>query len=316
MTALYIIAFLIACIGIVLALGITPERVGEDMKRFFDKQQTMQDMAKEAQGKKKPNKLMVEMIRIRKVLEETNKENQFSIALALSLVLMVFGCILGIVIDNIFLAPILAEAFALIPFMYLKGTINMYKKQVDQTLESSLNAVTNTYLECNNIRTAVEQCLPAFRQPIYGVFDEFLGKIEDVSPDVVGAIAQMKNQIDKDEPRLFVAKALTKACAVGILAIPAFFIFKILGLAVLAFAVFVYFNETKGITRKIKKKRAKIEAELPRFVSFVNNKLSHTRDLISILRSYKETAGAEFKEELETTIVHLEHNRTEALTNL
>ena len=51
MTALYIIAFLIACIGIVLALGITPERVGEDMKRFFDKQQTMQDMAKEAQGK-------------------------------------------------------------------------------------------------------------------------------------------------------------------------------------------------------------------------------------------------------------------------
>lgn len=119
MTALYIIAFLIACIGIVLALGITPERVGEDMKRFFDKQQTMQDMAKEAQGKKKPNKLMVEMIRIRKVLEETNKENQFSIALALSLVLMVFGCILGIVIDNIFLAPILAVAFALIPFVIL-----------------------------------------------------------------------------------------------------------------------------------------------------------------------------------------------------
>lgn len=120
----------------------------------------------------------------------------------------------------------------------------------------------------------------------------------------------------KDKPRLFVAKALTKACAVGILAIPAFFIFKILGLAVLAFAVFVYFNETKGITRKIKKKRAKIEAELPRFVSFVNNKLSHTRDLIAILRSYKETAGAEFGEELETTIVHLEQNRTEALTNL
>ncbi len=120
----------------------------------------------------------------------------------------------------------------------------------------------------------------------------------------------------KDKPRLFVAKALTKACAVGVLAIPAFFIFKILGLAVLAFAVFVYFNETKGITRKIKKKRAKIEAELPRFVSFVNNKLSHTRDLISILRSYKETAGAEFGEELETTIVHLEQNRTEALTNL
>lgn len=70
-------------------------------------------------------------------------------------------------------------------------------------------------------------------------------------------------------PELFVARAATKALFIGIFAIPAFFLFKILGLLVLGVAVFVYFGETKGITGKIKKKRAKIEAELPRFVSTV-----------------------------------------------
>ena len=118
-------------------------------------------------------------------------------------------------------------------------------------------------------------------------------------------------------PELFVARAATKALFIGIFAIPAFFIFKILGLLVLGVAVFVYFGETKGITGKIKKKRAKIEAELPRFVSTVNNKLTHTRDVISILDSYKETAGPEFKDELIITVADMKTgSQTEALTRL
>ena len=118
-------------------------------------------------------------------------------------------------------------------------------------------------------------------------------------------------------PELFVARAATKALFIGIFAIPAFFIFKILGLLVIGASVFVYFGETKGITGKIKKKRAKIEAELPRFVSTVNNKLTHTRDVISILDSYKETAGPEFKDELIITVADMKTgSQTEALTRL
>lgn len=118
-------------------------------------------------------------------------------------------------------------------------------------------------------------------------------------------------------PELFVARAATKALFIGIFAIPAFFLFKILGLLVLGVAVFVYFGETKGITGKIKKKRAKIEAELPRFVSTVNNKLAHTRDVISIIDSYKETAGPEFKDELIITVADMKTgSQTEALTRL
>lgn len=64
--------------------------------------------------------------------------------------------------------------------------------------ESRMDCPTDVLSQLRDSDYFLEQCLPAFRQPIYGVFDEFLGKIEDVSPDVVGAIAQMKNQIDND----------------------------------------------------------------------------------------------------------------------
>lgn len=118
-------------------------------------------------------------------------------------------------------------------------------------------------------------------------------------------------------PELFIARAATKAVFIGIFAIPAFFLFKILGLLIAGVAIFVYVGETKGITSKIKKKRAKIEAELPRFVSTVNNKLTHTRDIISILDSYKETAGPELKEELIITVADMKTgSQTEALTRL
>ena len=118
-------------------------------------------------------------------------------------------------------------------------------------------------------------------------------------------------------PELFTARALSKALSIGIFAIPAFFVFKILGLLIAAFAVFVYFGETKGITSKIKKKREAIEAELPRFVSTVNNKLTHTRDVIAILDSYRSTAGEALKEELTITVADRKTgSQSEALTRL
>ncbi len=136
-----------------------------------------------------------------------------------------------------------------------------------------------------------------------------------------------KKELEKDllsaglgdvTPEQFTARAMTKAFAVGIFAIPAFFVFKVLGILFIGLAFFVYFMETRSITSKIKKKRAKIEAELPRFVGTVNNKLTHTRDVIEILTAYKETAGEEFKEELTITVAEMNigANKTEALTHL
>lgn len=87
-------------------------------------------------------------------------------------------------------------------------------------------------------------------------------------------------------PEQYMADAIVKALMIGILAIPAFFIAVFFGFLILGIALFVYFSESKKVTRKIRQKRANIEYELPRLVGHIEKLLTHSRDIIYILESY------------------------------
>lgn len=118
-------------------------------------------------------------------------------------------------------------------------------------------------------------------------------------------------------PEAYVADALTKAIAIGIFAIPLFFIFKIAALFALALAVVIYFKEYKAVGVKIRDRRQKIEYELPRLVSAIEKTLKHSHDVVYILESYRDTAGPEMKSELDITIADMRSGNDEvALTRL
>ena len=144
MTALYIISFILLVVATFALLKLTPEQINRDINELFNKQQTLKDQALTARGKKKQNRILVEMERMRRALQETGKEKQFSVACAAALLLMVAGCIVAIAIDNMFLTPVLAVAFALIPFAYLTKTISIYETQVRQELETALSISAST----------------------------------------------------------------------------------------------------------------------------------------------------------------------------
>jgi hypothetical protein len=83
---------------------------------------------------------------------------------------------------------------------------------------------------------------------------------------------------------------------------------------VLAVAFAMYFKESKGIQQKIKARRMAIEFELPRLVE---KTLSHSRDVLAILDTYRENAGAELKYELSITVADMRSGNYEsALTSL
>ena len=81
-------AFILLVMGIVWVLELTPERINKDLSGFFEKRESLQDMSRVARGKKQ-NKIVKELSRIRRILTETGKEKNFSVALTLSLILMV-----------------------------------------------------------------------------------------------------------------------------------------------------------------------------------------------------------------------------------
>ena len=123
MTFVYLICFLLLAVGAVLLLKLTPERITGDLMRFVSPKQTLRDKVLTRKGKKKSRKITVELRRIKDALEQTGKGNQFAVACAASLLLMIVGCVIAIMIDNPFLVPVFAIAFAMIPFIYAKRTV-------------------------------------------------------------------------------------------------------------------------------------------------------------------------------------------------
>ena len=81
-------------------------------------------------------------------------------------------------------------------------------------------------------------------------------------------------------PEEYVANAIVKAVAIGLLAIPAFLIIKILGLFIVFVAVVVYFSESKKVTKMIASKRKKIEYELPRLVASIEKTMKHQKGAV------------------------------------
>lgn len=196
MTALYIISFLMLAVAAVLLLNLTPEQINEDINEMFDKQQTLKEQALTARGKKRKSRIILELERIRRALQETGKEKQFSVACALALLLMVAGCIVAIAIDNMFLIPVLAVAFALIPFAYLTRTIAIYETQVRGELETALSLITTSYIRNDNLVNAVNENLSQLKPPIKSIFESFLAEATVISPDIRQAIYHLKEKIN------------------------------------------------------------------------------------------------------------------------
>ena len=114
MTFVYLICFIVATIGIVLLLGLTPDNITGDIMRMSASEPSLRERVLLAKGRKRSRKLTVELNRIRDALNTTGKGNMFAVSCAASLLLMIVGCVLAIAIDNVFLIPVFALAFALL----------------------------------------------------------------------------------------------------------------------------------------------------------------------------------------------------------
>ena len=195
MTALYITGFVLFVIAVIALLGLTPEQVNNDVSLFFDKQETLKDKALTARGKKKKSKILLEIERMRRALQETGKEKQFSVACTAAMLLMIAGFIVAIAIANMFLIPVLAVAFALIPFAYLAKTISIYETQVREEIETALSIITTSYVRSDNLISAVKENITYLKPPVKGIFESFLIEATVISPDIRMSIHNLKDKV-------------------------------------------------------------------------------------------------------------------------
>lgn len=196
MTFVYLICFLLLAVGAVLLLKLTPERITGDLMRFVSPKQTLRDKVLTRKGKKKSRKITVELRRIKDALEQTGKGNQFAVACAASLLLMIVGCVIAIMIDNPFLVPVFAIAFAMIPFIYAKRTVAYYDNHVKEELETALSIITTSYVRTDDIVSAVKENIQYLKPPVKDIFAGFVAENMLISSDVKQSIRHLKEKVN------------------------------------------------------------------------------------------------------------------------
>lgn len=196
MTFVYLICFLLLAGGAVLLLKLTPERITGELMRLVSPKQTLRDKVLTRKGKKKSRKITVELRRIKDALEQTGKGNQFAVACAASLLLMIVGCVVAIMIDNPFLVPVFAIAFAMIPFIYAKRTVAYYDNHVKEELETALSIITTSYVRTDDIVSAVKENIQYLKPPVKDIFAGFVAENMMISSDVKQSIRHLKEKVN------------------------------------------------------------------------------------------------------------------------
>lgn len=124
--------------------------------------------------------------------------------------------------------------------------------------------------------------------------------------------ATLKSADIKLSAETYIAKAWIKAGLVLFSIIPALFIFPLISPVILFLAIAVYFKEIRSADEFVKASREEIEWELPRFVSTITQEIKASRDILSMLETYKKSAGPGLKKELDITIADMKSGSYEA----
>lgn len=113
-------------------------------------------------------------------------------------------------------------------------------------------------------------------------------------------------------PEFYTALAVTKAASVMALVFPCLFLFPLLCPVLVFAATAVFYKEGKRADEKLAEKKNKIEAELPRFVSTIEQEIKNSRDVLSMLENFKKNAGALFAKELDVVTADMRSSSYEA----
>ena len=106
-------------------------------------------------------------------------------------------------------------------------------------------------------------------------------------------------------PECYVAKAWVIAGTVALCAVPMAFLIPLMVPVLIGLAVALWFSTYYTAFDYVKKRRKRMEKEIPRFALSIGQSLENDRDVLKILTSYRRIAGKEFGAELDHTIADM-----------
>ncbi|MFB5678074.1 type II secretion system F family protein [Paenibacillus terreus] len=200
MTFLLLLSFIGLSVGILLLLRLSPRQLLQELADRMQHRQTRKlPIGRKIRTVQQPKKLKgwrATIAEATAILQQTGNGQRLGWLSVLSLSLAVGGSMLALLLGNVWLLPVLACGFALLPFWLVLFTATFYKKRLHAELETALSVITTSYLRSENIISAVEENLPYLHPPVFDVFQAFLAESKLIHTNLRLALTQLRGRID------------------------------------------------------------------------------------------------------------------------
>ncbi|HJC23219.1 MAG TPA: hypothetical protein H9761_05885 [Candidatus Eisenbergiella merdavium] len=188
-----VILFLLIINGMLSLLQV---RINDFLQVFtFSGKSTLQDDMDAILGKPARGFFNRETLEIEQLLQATGREGRFLILKRLSLFLFALGAVLALLLDNPFLLPVLGAGFAFIPVWYLRSTAAVYRKHLNEELETAISVITTSYLRSEDLLKAVRENIPYLNPPVKAHFEAFLLESEMINANMTSTLNSLKMRL-------------------------------------------------------------------------------------------------------------------------
>ena len=168
----YVVVFVLLLVGLFLLLGISlrqlipkhEKKISVAGELFTEKRQRLL--------KPKYNRLERHKNNVEMAIRAGESKITFAKYLQAVVIFSILGFLLGLLFGNLLLSLSMAICLPCIPYQYLKMRSAGHKKQLISQMESAVSIITNTYLQCDDIRHAVRASLPNIDQPLKSILIE------------------------------------------------------------------------------------------------------------------------------------------------
>ena len=159
------------------------------------KQSTLQDDVDVLLGKPAKGFFNRESVEIEQLLKTTGREGRFTVIKRISVLLFAVGAVISLLLNNPFLIPVLGAGFAFAPIWYLRSTAAVYRKHLNEELETAISVVTTSYLRSGDLLKAAKENIPYLNPPVKGNFEAFITEAEMINANMISAINSLKMKI-------------------------------------------------------------------------------------------------------------------------
>lgn len=192
--SIQILCALLIISGLFLLFKIQPSDMTDRLSKPFAQHRERKQRIRRITGKPK-GWLTATVDNTKEMLTAAGMGGQITSYRWAAVILALLGLLLGLALDNILAAIVLAAGLACAPLIVIRIRTGDYIRHLHEKLESAMSVVTNSYVASGDLIGAVENSLRLLPSPLDSMFRQFYAETQLIDSDVVKALYRLRERI-------------------------------------------------------------------------------------------------------------------------